>query len=144
RQQTLRATVDWSYDLLAEAERTLLRRLAVFVGGWSLEAAEGVCVGAGLDEASGVLDSLQHLVDRSLVLAELHDDGADRYRMLETLQQYAAERLAESGEEAEARLQHATYFLVLAEQAEGELRGPREVEWSGRLEIESENLRTAL
>jgi predicted ATPase/DNA-binding CsgD family transcriptional regulator len=175
RQQTLRATVDWSYDLLSETERALLRRLAVFAGGWSLEAAEAI-VGYGSSVSDGswvmgdggtdtstsspntqnlaphtfahespnTLDVLQHLVDRSLVVAELHADGADRYRMLETLQQYALERLAERGETDGARLQHAIYFLGLAERAEGELRGPREGEWSARLEDESENLRAAL
>jgi len=165
RQHTLRATVDWSYDLLSEAERALLRRLAIFAGGWSLEAAEVVCSelearGSKFDEGrptsnvqrptsnlelpAGVLDLLQHLVDRSLVLAEPHGDGTNRYRMLEMLQQYAFERLVEHAEADGARRQHATYFLDLAERAEGELRGPREAEWSGRLEDESENLRAAL
>jgi len=142
-QRTLRATVDWSYDLLSEQERTLLRRLAVFAGGWRLEAAEAVCAGPGL-ESYEVLDLLQHLVDRSLVVAEVQSDGTNRYRMLEMLQQYALERLVEQGEADEARRQHAACFLALAEAAVVELRGPSESEWSGRLEIEIENLRAAL
>jgi len=143
RQRTLRATVDWSYDLLAGQERALLRRLGIFAGGSSLEAAEAVCSGDGLDPAE-VLDVLQHLVDRSLVVAEVNADGTNRYRMLEMLQQYASERLAESGEAEEVRRRHTAYFLALAERAEAELRGPREGEWSGRLEGEIENLRATL
>jgi predicted ATPase/DNA-binding CsgD family transcriptional regulator len=143
RQRTLRATVDWSYGLLSEQERALLRRLAVFAGGWSLEAAEVVCAGEGLD-SSEVIDLLQHLVDRSLVVAEEHADGTNRYRMLEMLQQYAQERLFECGEADGARRQHAACFLALAERAEAELRGPREISWSARLEAENENLRAAL
>jgi non-specific serine/threonine protein kinase len=143
RQRTLRATVDWSYDLLAEPERALLRRLAVFAGGWTLEAAEASCTWDGL-EAPDVLDLLQHLVDKSLVVAEAHADGSYRYQMLEMLQQYALDRLAERGEADEARRQHAACFLALAERAEPELRGPRESEWSARLEAEHDNLRAAL
>jgi predicted ATPase len=89
--------VDWSYDLLSEDESALLRRLAVFSGGWSLEAAEAVCAGDGI-ESSYVLDLLQRLVDRSLVVTEIHADGTNRFRMLEMLQQYALERLVEAGE----------------------------------------------
>jgi predicted ATPase/DNA-binding NarL/FixJ family response regulator len=143
RQRTLRATVDWSYGLLSGQERALLRRLAVFAGGWSLEAAEVVCAGEGLD-SSEVIDLLQHLVDRSLVVAEEHADGTNRYRLLEMLQQYAQERLFECGEADGARRQHAACFLALAERAEAELRGPGEISWSARLEGENENLRAAL
>jgi predicted ATPase/DNA-binding NarL/FixJ family response regulator len=143
RQRTLRATVDWSYDLLSEQERAMLSRLATFAGGWTLEAAEVVCAGDGL-EPFEVLDLLQRLVGRSLVVAEICPDGTNRYRMLEMLQQYALERLVERGEEEDARRRHAACFLALAERAESELRGPREGEWSARLEGENENLRAAL
>ncbi len=151
RQQTLRAAVDWSYELLSEPERALLRRLAVFAGGWSLEAAEAVASGEWR-VASGtsslatheVLDLLSGLVEKSLVVAEAPVDGALRYRMLETLQQYALECLVESGEVDEARRRHAACLLALAEPAERQLRGPRETEWSARLEEEHENLRAAL
>jgi predicted ATPase/DNA-binding CsgD family transcriptional regulator len=142
-QRTLRAAVDWSYDLLSEPERALLRRLAVFAGGWSLEAAEAICAGDEI-ESSEILDLLQRLVDRSLVVAEAHANGSNRYAMLEMLQHYALDRLAEGGEEEDARRQHAAYFLALAEQAEPELRGPREREWSACLDRENENLRAAL
>jgi predicted ATPase/DNA-binding NarL/FixJ family response regulator len=142
-QRTLRATVDWSYDLLSEEERTLLRRLAVFAGGWSLEAAEAVCAGDRI-ESSEVLDLLHRLVDRSLVVTEVYPDGTNRFRMLEMLQQYALERLVERGEADTARYRHAGWFLALAERAEPELRGPHEREWSERLEGECENLRAAL
>ena len=96
RQQTLRALIDWSYDLLTDAERALFRRLAVFAGGWTLAAAEEVCAGEDIDEAA-VLDLLTSLVDKSLVVAE-ERDGATRYRLLETVRQYARDRLLESGE----------------------------------------------
>jgi predicted ATPase/DNA-binding NarL/FixJ family response regulator len=143
RQQTLRAAVDWSYELLPVPERVLLRRLTVFAGGWQLEAAEAVCSGQEID-ASDVLDLLQHLVDKSLVVADARPDGTLRYRMLETLHQYALERLLESGEEDEAHRRHAVHALALAEQADPELRGPHEREWSERLEDDIENLRAAL
>jgi len=143
RQQTLRAAVDWSYHLLPESERAVLRRLSVFAGGWHLEAAEAVCSWRGI-EVADVLDLLQHLVDKSLVVADVRSEITIRYRMLEILHQYAQERLIGSGELEEARRQHAAYWLALAEQAEPELRGPRESEWSARLEDENENLRAAL
>jgi predicted ATPase len=97
RQQTLRATIDWSHKLLSEAERMLFRRLSVFAGGWTLEAAEGVCSGGGVEE-NDVLDLLGGLVDKSLVAAGAPTGGAVRYRMLEPLRQYAREKLEESGE----------------------------------------------
>ena len=143
RQRTLRATVDWSHDLLSEGERVLLRRLAVFAGGWRLEAAETVCVGDDLEPAE-VLDLLQYLVDRSLVVAEGREDGTNRFRMLEMLQQYALERLVACGEADAVRRQHALCFMALAEEAQVELRGPHEGEWSARLEEEIDNLRAAL
>jgi predicted ATPase/DNA-binding CsgD family transcriptional regulator len=143
RQRTLRAAVDWSYDLLSDAERALLRRQAVFAGGWSLEAAEAICAGDEI-EPFEVLDLLQRLVDRSLVAAEAHADGSTRYHMLEMLQQYALDRLAEGDEAESVRRRHAAHFLALAEQAEPELRGPHERAWMDRLDAESENMRAAL
>src|SRR3712207_4524702 len=96
RQQTLRALIDWSYALLSDADRVLLRRLSVFSGGWTLEAAEAVCAGEDLDEYQ-VLDTLLRLVDKSLVVAQ-EREGEARYRLLETIRQYGHEKLAEAGE----------------------------------------------
>jgi predicted ATPase len=127
RQQTLRATMDWGYDLLSETERALLRRLSVFAGGWTLEAAEAVCAEDGV-EAPDVLDLLTHLVDRSLVVMEEQDGGA-RYRLLGTVRQYGREKLLESGEADPARERHRAWCLNLAERAEPELQGPRQHVW---------------
>src|SRR5437667_4368021 len=104
RHQTLRAMIDWSYDLLAEPEATLLRRLAVFAGGWTLEAAEW------LGERDAVLDLLTHLVHKSLVVVDERDD-ATRYRLLETIRAYAREKLVQASEEQHARTQHLDYCL---------------------------------
>jgi predicted ATPase/class 3 adenylate cyclase len=142
RQQTLRAAIDWSYDLLSQPDRMLFRRLGVFGGGLSLEAAEAVCSGLGIAPEE-MLDRLSSLVDKSLVGAEEHD-GAKRYRLLETIRQHAQERLQASAEADVAHDQHAEYFLVLAERAEPELRGPEQVQWFERLELEHDNLRAAL
>jgi predicted ATPase/class 3 adenylate cyclase len=141
RQQTLRATIDWSFNLLSDQEKQLFRRLAVFVGGWTLEAAEQVCVeeGGGLD----VLDLLTHLVDKSLVTME-ESSGDVRYRMLETTRQYAREMLMLSDETRTFRNQHLDYFVKYAETARPELRGRRQVEWMSLLETEHDNLRAAL
>jgi predicted ATPase/transcriptional regulator with XRE-family HTH domain len=146
RQQTLRAALDWSYDLLGEPEQVLLERLSVFVGGWSLEAAETVCTG-GVVPASDVLMLLEHLFDHSLVLAEPGpDDRAMRFRVLETVRLYAEERLVARGgdEAAHARQRHAHAFLALAERAEVRLLGPAHAHWFARLEAEHANLRAAL
>ncbi|MDP9372367.1 MAG: tetratricopeptide repeat protein [Chloroflexota bacterium] len=142
RQQTLRATLDWSYALLDERERTVFRRLAVFAGGWALAAAEAVC---GDERVPGddVLTILAHLVDKSLVLAEAGAEAA-RYRLLETVRQYAWEWLLESGETERIRQGHAEYYLALAETAETELTGPEQAAWLDRLEREHGNLRAAL
>lgn len=113
RQQTLRALVDWSHALLSDEEKTLLRRLAVFAGGWSLDAAEAVCAGPGLERGQ-ILDGLGSLIDKSLVVFE----SEGRYRLLETIRQYAAERLAGAGEEHAVRQTHAAYFLALVEDLE--------------------------
>jgi len=139
RQQTLRAMIDWSYDLLHDRERTLLRRLAVFAGSWTLEAAEGVGSGGGIEE-SEVLDLLTDLVEKSLVMV---DAEGGRYRLLETVRQYAHELLAESGEMEDARARHLGYFLRLAEAAWSGLVGPQQGVWLARLDFERENLLAA-
>ena len=138
RQQTLRGAIDWSYDLLSPAERRLLRRLSVFAGGWSLEAAEEA---AGAPEA---LDLLSQLVSKSLVLAEQRPGQEGRFRMLETIREYAQEKLAEAGEAEAAQDQHLTYYVALAEEAEPELRGHGQAQWLKRLDQENDNLRAAL
>jgi predicted ATPase/DNA-binding XRE family transcriptional regulator len=147
RQRTMCATLDWSHELLSEPERRLFRRLAVFAGGFTLEAAE--VVGAQAPEAGEepeeVLGLLGALVEQSLVVVQSPKTGGEaRYGMLELVRQYALEKLEESGEAGEARRSHAAFFLDLAEQAEPELRGSRQVEWLECLEGENENLRAAL
>jgi predicted ATPase/class 3 adenylate cyclase len=142
RHQTLRAAIDWSYQLLSEKERVLLRRLSVFTGGWTLEAAEAVCA-RGSVEAANVLDLSTSLVDKSLVLAETQG-GAARYRLLETVRQYGLDKLLESGEVDDARRQHREWYLGLAEKASPDLIGPRSEVWLDRLEAEHDNLRAAL
>jgi predicted ATPase/DNA-binding CsgD family transcriptional regulator/class 3 adenylate cyclase len=142
RHQTLRAVMDWSYDLLSNQERALMRRLSVFAGGWSLEAAEAICAGNGL-EASGILELLTHLIDRSLVVVDTHGHEA-RYRLLETVRQYGRDRLLEIGEAGEVRERHRDWYLGLAERADPELRGPEQGVWLKRLEAEHDNLRAAL
>jgi predicted ATPase len=147
RQQTLRAAVDWSHQLLAEPERVALRRLAVFAGGWTLEAAEAVCAGAAASgypiDGRDVLDLLASLVRKSLVLTD-QPGPETRYRLLETIRQYAEEQLSAAGELAEARQRHLAWCVRLAEAAEPELLGPRDAVWFDRLEAEVDNLRAAL
>ena len=139
RQQTLRASIDWSYDLLEIPERELLRHLAVFAGGWTLDAAEAV--GAGGDVAQdAVMDLLTNLVEKSLVA--LDADG-ERYRLLETVRQYALELLHASGEEDAVRTRHLDYYLALVEKARPELVGPAQNRWIARLDQERENLLSA-
>ncbi len=138
-QRTLRASIDWSHDLLAEAERVLLQRLAVFAGGWTLEAAEDVCAGRGGRE-TGVLNRLIHLVEKSLVVLGA---GGERYHLLETVRQYAQERLRESGNEDEVRNRHLDHYLALAEKARAELAGPAQGTWLARLDQDRENLLAA-
>jgi len=142
RHQTLRAAVDWSYDLLSEPEQALLRRLAVFAGGWTLEAAEGVCAGDGI-AVSEVLELLARLVDQSLVQADERADGV-RYCLLETIRQYAELKLHELGEESAWRVRHLDWFVGLAEEAEPRLCGPDQGAWLDRLEAELDNIRAAL
>jgi predicted ATPase/DNA-binding SARP family transcriptional activator len=142
RQQTLRATIDWSYDLLDEPERVVLRRLSVFAGGWTLEAAEAVCAGDGI-EGWAVLDLVAQLVDKSLVVADAADDRV-RHRLLETIRQYARDRLVETPEMAAVRDRHRAWCLALAEAAEPALWGNEHLVWLTRLEAEHDNLRAAL
>jgi predicted ATPase/class 3 adenylate cyclase len=142
RQQTLRGAMNWSYDLLSETERVLLRRLSVFAGGWTLEAAESVCAGESV-EATEILDLLTSLVDKSLVLAETQHREV-RYRLLETVRQYSRDRLEESGEARQARSRHLDWHLRSAEEAAPLLHGPDEGIWLERLETEHDNLRSAL
>ena len=136
RHQTLRGAMDWSYDLLSEKEKVLLRRLSVFAGGWTLEAAEEVCSGEGL-EAHEVLDLLAHLVEKSLVVAE--QPRSARYRLLETVRQYARERLLEAGESDELRARHRDSFNRQAEAPEPTLDA-----WLQRIETEHDNMRAVL
>ncbi|MFJ4198919.1 AfsR/SARP family transcriptional regulator [Streptomyces sviceus] len=138
RQQTLRAVVDWSWDLLDEEERDVLRRLSVFAGGCDLAAAEAVC-------GPAALDALGSLVDKSLVVAAPSGDGEMRYRLLETVAEYAGERLDEAdGARADAERAHLTYYRELARITDPLLRGPGQLAAIERLEREYENLRTAL
>ena len=133
RQQTLKGTLDWSYELLSEDEKELFGRLSVFARGWTLEASEAVGAGEGV-EKEVVLDLLSGLVEKSLVVVKGSDQGRVRYRLLEPIRQYALEKLEESGEVEAAKRAHAEYFLAMAEEAEPELWGPRDVEGLDRLE----------
>jgi predicted ATPase/class 3 adenylate cyclase/Tfp pilus assembly protein PilF len=166
RQQTMRATIEWSYDLLEPGEQALYRRLCVFAGGCSLEAAEAIA-GEGAYEGGGwegsgqeavgphpqqttsqldidVLDGISSLVNKSLLRQLEESTGEPRFSMLETIREYGLERLAESGEEAAIHRRHALFFLQMAEDAEKQLRGPRQREYLDRLEQEHDNLRAAL
>lgn len=142
RQQTLQAAIDWSYELLSEKERILLRRLAVFAGGYTLEAAEAVCAQEGVDHYE-VLDLLSQLVDKSLVVKE-EKGGTARYWLLETIRQYSLEKLTEAREMTALRNRHLAFFVELTEQAEPQLKGADQKLWLERLEIEHDNLRAAL
>jgi non-specific serine/threonine protein kinase len=144
RQQTLRGTLDWSYALLREPERVLFRRLCVFAGGFTLEAAEAVCAGDAI-VSRDVLELLVRLVDQSLVVAEesaARDVG--RYRLLEPVRQYGWERLAAHAETAVVQAQHAAYYRDLAERAERALHGPDQIAWRELIEVEHDNVRAAL
>ena len=142
RQRTMRATLDWSHELLSEPECGLFRRLSVFAGGFSLEAAEAV---EASEDPGAVLGPLGVLVEQSLVQKEPRKVGGDvRYEMLEPVRQYALDRLEESKDAEETRMRQAAYFLALAEAAEPELRGPRQAEWLERLEQEYGNLRAVM
>lgn len=142
RHQTLRATIDWSYDLLTKPERSLLRRLSVFVGGFMLEAVEAVC-SQGM-KGRNILDLLGRLVDKSLVIVEADSDASGtRYRLLETIRQYALEKLVETGEATLIRDQHLDFYLSLAENLEPHI-GHESVIWISRLDKELDNIRAAM
>ncbi|HVW01831.1 MAG TPA: BTAD domain-containing putative transcriptional regulator, partial [Planctomycetaceae bacterium] len=142
RQQTLRATLDWSYTLLGESEQTIFRRLAVFAGGWTLVEAESICASGQLAKHE-ILDLLGNLVAKSLVQVDLTRDEA-RYRLLEPVRQYAMSLLEASGEANSVRERHALYLLTFLEEIEPELSGPHQADWFSHLDREHDNLRAAL
>ena len=141
RHQTLRAAIDWSYELLSESEQRLLTRLSVFAGGCTLDAAEAVCGGDGIDRDL-VFESLARLVAGSLVVAEDHGSQT-RYRLLETIRQYGEERLDDAGEADTLRSRHACHYAAFAEKAFGYLHGPEHSPWAARLSAEHDNLLAA-
>lgn len=144
RQQTLRATIDWSHDLLTEPERILFRRLAVFAGGFTLEAAESIGAQDELKRGD-ILDLLGRLVDKSLVVVEAATVGGQtRYRFLETIREYALEKMKSAGEETVVRDRHLEYFRKLAEETEPHLYASEQAEWFSRTDAEIDNLRAAL
>ena len=141
RHRTLRAVVDWSWELLTDAERMVLRRVSVFSGGASLEAAERVCTGDAV-EGEQVFELLTALTEKSLLIAE--GDRAPRYRMLDTINEYARQLLAEAGESDLARRAHLAYFTELAETAEPHLRRAEQLEWLATVEVEHDNISAAM
>jgi predicted ATPase/transcriptional regulator with XRE-family HTH domain len=144
RHRTLRATIDWSHDLLSPAEQTLLRRLATFAGGWTLEGAENVCSADELDR-SEILHLLMRLVDQSLVNADFDADaGHTRYRLLQTVRAYAAERLQAAGETADVQARHRAWYLEFAERAAVGMKGPDQPNWLRLVTAEQDNIRAAL
>ena len=143
RQRTLRATIEWSYALLDEGEQLLFGRLAVFSGGRTLEAIEAICDAEG-DLPMDAFEGISSLLDKSLIRQEEGPDGEPRFVMLETVHEYAREKLGQSAEAEQIKRVHAEYFLTLAEEAFPELRGPDQLEWLERLEAEHDNMRAAL
>jgi predicted ATPase/DNA-binding XRE family transcriptional regulator/Tfp pilus assembly protein PilF len=144
RQQTLRASIDWSWNLISDSERALLRRLTVFAGGWTLEAAESVCSRNGGIKPQEVLELMTQLLAKSLVIANHHPGPERRFHLHETIRQYAFEKLIEAGEQEYIRSRHLNYFLDLSALAEPALHGPHQMEWYSRLTDERDNLRLAL
>ncbi len=142
RQQTLRALVDWSYELLRPDEQTVLDRLSVFVGGFDLPAAEAVC-GAEPLAGEDVLDLLGSLIEKSLVMLEERDEGA-RYLMLETIREYAREKLARRDDAAAAAIRHCEHYFAMAKAANAGLKGPDQADWLWKVELELDNIRSAL
>ncbi len=140
RQQTIRNTIQWSCDLLSDDEQRLFRRLAVFVGGFTLEAAEAICNDTGASELD-VLDGVASLVDKSLLQQREQSDGEPRFSMLVTIKEYGLEQLEANGETAATKQAHTNYFLALAEQAEPQLTGANPKRWLDQLEQEHDNLR---
>ena len=143
RQRTLRGTIEWSFALLDEGEQLLFGRLAVFSGGRTLEAIEAICDAEG-DLPVDAFEGVSSLVDKSLIRQEEEPGGEPRFVMLETVHEYAREKLGESSEAEEIKRVHAEFFLTLAEEADPELRGPDQLEWLERLEAEHDNMRAAL
>ena len=143
RHQTLRAAIDWSYSLLSSAEQRLFRRLSVFVGGCTLDAAEAVC-DTRLDLGVDLLEGLSSLVDKSLIQRTDGADGEPRYSMLQTIREYGGERLLESGERGITRRAHAAYCLVLAEEGNPKLNQVDRSRWLARCDLEIDNFRLAL
>jgi predicted ATPase len=147
RQQTLQATIDWSYNLLSEPERVLFQRLTVFAGGWTLEAAEMVCAGPREDvhiDTVEILDLLNALVNKSLVMVDRPQGMEARYRMLGTIRQYAGGKFSDPGESDPVHQRHLAYFLSLARQASPQLQGPDQITWFDLMEAEHDNFRAAL
>jgi transcriptional regulator with AAA-type ATPase domain/predicted ATPase/class 3 adenylate cyclase len=142
RQQTLRGAIAWSHDLLDKADQRLFRRLAVFVGGWTVQAAETWC-NPNAERSVEVLDGVASLLDKSLVRQEISTDPEPRFGMLETIREYALDQLDASGEGPEMRDRHLDYYLALAEEADAGLLGPQQVGWCDRLEAEHDNIRAA-
>ena len=140
RHRTLRAAVGWSYSRLDAGQQALFRRLAVFVGGFPLEGVETVCTDLGVD----VLEGLTSLVDKSLLQREDHPEGPPRFRMLETVREFALEQLAASGEAGETRRRHADFYLGLVQRAAPHLTGPEQAQWLARLDREYSNIRAVL
>jgi len=146
RHQTLRATIDWSYKLLPQEEQTFFRRLAVFVGGWTLEAAETVCgddSNPGFVGGEDILSLLENLINKSIVIKDENEQGT-RYHLLETMRQYANEKLVDADESDSLRGRHLEYFIDLAETASPHLIRPEQLEWLAQLDASYENLRLAL
>ena len=141
RQRTLRDTIDWSYDLLSDGERTLFARLSVFVGGRTLDAIERIC---DPDGEFDVLELVASLIDKSLLRHAVGSDGEPRFTMFQTVHEYAGERLLASPEAAQVRERHALYYLDLVERSVGELRGPQQETWLHTLDDEHHNIRAAL
>jgi predicted ATPase len=139
----LRGALDWSYELLSKSEQVLFRRLCVFAGGWTLEAAEAVGAKESV-EREDITDLLSGLVDKSLVVAETSTQSGPRYRMLEPVRQYAQEKLKEGEEREAVRRRHTAFFLVLAEEAVPGIEGAQQAACLDQLDTEHDNIRVAL
>ena len=137
RQQTIRASIEWSWNLLTEEEQTFMRQLSIFAGGWTLESTQEICSG-------DVLGLISSLVKKSLIVTNQEAGRETRYRFHEMIRQYAGEKLAESGEEDNIRTRHLKYFVAFSEQADYAVRGPAQLEWDARLNDERDNIRAAL
>jgi len=143
RQRTLMAAIDWSYGLLTTKEQAMLQRLSIFADGASLEAAESICVGGEIDSVE-VVEIISHLVDKSLIMVNRLERGETRYRLLETIREYALEKLTESQYKANFQNKHLEYFVRFAEEGDRKIKGAEQVVWFEKLEIEHNNLRAAL